>query len=133
MLDTRTFCRKFLVGIKRQVLLPFLLLVSVVYATQAFAQSKKVTIKNQSMTMIAVMHEIEKQTGYMFVYNNKDVDLSKVIKVDVKGLSVADLMTRIFKPAGISYQMNGNNILLVTLSSQKNNLLEMADKPIASR
>ena len=121
MLDTRTFCRKFLVGIKRQVFLPFLLLVSVVYATQAFAQSKKVTIKNQSMTMAAVMHEIEKQTGYMFVYNNKDVDLSKVIKVDVKDLSVADLMTRIFKPSGISYQMNGNNILLVTSSSQKNN------------
>lgn len=68
MLDTRTFCRKFLVGIKRQMFLPFLLLVSVVYATQAFAQSKKVTIKNQSMTMAAVMHEIEsKRATCLFI------------------------------------------------------------------
>ena len=119
MLDSRTFCRKFLVGVKRQVLLSLLLLASVVYAGQAFAQSKKVTITNQSMTMADVVHEVEKQTGYMFVYNNKDVDLSKVIKVDVKDLSVADLLTKLFKPAGISYQMNGNNILLITSSSQK--------------
>ncbi len=125
MLDTSKFFNKTLESTKRRVVLVLMLLFTIVYAGQANAQSKKVTIVTSGMTIIDVMHEIERQTGYMFVYNNKDINLNKVVKIDVANISVASVLETIFKSTDITYQMNGNNILLMT-SAQKEQLQDAA-------
>ncbi|WP_315579077.1 carboxypeptidase-like regulatory domain-containing protein, partial [Hoylesella oralis] len=127
MLDTSKFFNKTLESTKRRVVLVLMLLFTIVYAGQANAQSKKVTIVTSGMTIIDVMHEIERQTGYMFVYNNKDINLNKVVKIDVANISVASVLETIFKSTDITYQMNGNNILLMT-SAQKEQLQDAAKK-----
>ena len=67
MLDTSKFFNQTLESTKRRVVLVLMLLSTIVYAGRADAQSKKVTIVTSGMTIIDVMHEIERQTGYMFV------------------------------------------------------------------
>ena len=127
MLDTSKFFNQTLESTKRRVVLVLMLLSTIVYAGRADAQSKKVTIVTSGMTIIDVMHEIERQTGYMFVYNNKDINLNTVVKIDVANISVASVLETIFKSTDITYQMNGNNILLMT-SGQKEQLQDAAKK-----
>lgn len=49
-------------------------------ADNAHSQTAKVTLKKNQGTMLDVLHEIEHQTNYLFIYSN-DVDMSHPISI----------------------------------------------------
>lgn len=103
---------KHLLGFKIFVVFILVLLLGVFQTPKVYAQSKKVTIVSEKITIKQVMIEIEKQTGYMFVYNPKDVDVNQSMKINVRNSTVANVLKDILKPIDIVYEMNNNNILL---------------------
>ena len=82
------------------------------FATQTYAQSAKVTVVSQQTTVGNVISEIEKQTDYLFIYNESDVDLSRNVSVNKKDKSVSEVLDKVLDGTGLSYAIEGKNIML---------------------
>lgn len=89
------------------------------------SQNMRVNIQVNNTKMQEVLEEIEKQTDYLFIYNNKEVDINRRISINAKDKTVAEVLSTIFNLTNISYAMEGNNIMLMkkeekSLSQQTN-------------
>lgn len=82
------------------------------YAVDMDAQTAKVKITNSRMTIGAFIEQVEKETGYMFVYNKREVDANKTVSLEVGSSSVADCLSRVFENSGITYVFDDDYIVL---------------------
>ena len=69
--------------------------------------------------MEQAIQEIEKKSGYLFVYNTKEVNLSKKVELNAKDKTVKSILEQILANTGISFYEEGNNIVLTKNSSKK--------------
>lgn len=76
------------------------------------AQTSKVSISQQNISIKDILQRIEKQTSYLFVYNPSEINLDKKINVDMTDTSVKDVLTNILKDQQLSFYQEGNNIVL---------------------
>ncbi len=83
------------------------------FANNVRSQVAKVSISTNQVTTGKIIHEIEKQTDYLFVFNVNEVDLGKVVTVNVTKTSVAEVLNSLFNGTDIYYAMVGNNIMLM--------------------
>jgi len=97
----------------RLLLVAFLILAS----TGLKAQNKPVTLKVDNVPVSAVLAQIVKQTGYLFVYEESDIDTNRKVSVDVNNIPTSQVLHTIF-PSGTSvkWALKGHNI---TLTSKK--------------
>lgn len=77
-----------------------------------YAQNNKVNINKKSLPLKDLIHEIEQQTNYLFVYSEKEIDLNKVIQVEAKDKPLHKVLEEVFKKSGISYNFNEGYISL---------------------
>ena len=84
-----------------------------IYATEASSQSVKVSIKADRLSTKEVITEIEKQTDYLFVYNKNEVNVARIVSLNVDNKPVSEVLNQIFANTGISYKLVGKNISLV--------------------
>ena len=64
-------------------------------------------------TLAEIIRQIEKQTDYLFIYNEHEVNLNKQIAVSTRETTVAEILNRVLQGTGFSYTMEGNHIILV--------------------
>ena len=60
------------------------LFVMQLHAENAYSQSANVNLKTSQLSLRELMTRIEKQTGYLFIYNKKDIDINRTIKLKTK-------------------------------------------------
>lgn len=84
-----------------------------IYATEASSQNAKVSIHANQLSTKELIAEIEKQTDYLFVYNRNEVDVTRLVSLNVRNESVSDVLNKIFAETNISYQLVGKNISLM--------------------
>jgi len=96
----------------RTTCLLILVFASSLFATNVNSQVAKVSLSIKNSNLIKVLDAIENQTDYLFVYNKNEIDLNREINLDVKDQSVATVLSGIFQSTGMSYAMEGNNIVL---------------------
>ncbi|MCD8044268.1 MAG: SusC/RagA family TonB-linked outer membrane protein [Tannerellaceae bacterium] len=77
-----------------------------------FAQNSKVSLDAQGTLLKDILGEIEKQTEYLFIYNPTEVDLNTRTSVTVQNKAVSEVLNNIFNKTGITYHVEGNNIML---------------------
>ena len=53
------------------------------FALTNYAQNKKIEIKVHNATLASVLNQIENESDYFFFYNNKVLDLDRVVSLDV--------------------------------------------------
>lgn len=95
-----------------------LLSASGAFAIEGHSQSSNLTLKIKNAGMKDVINQIEQQTDYLFVYNNKLIDLNQTVTLDLSNKSIADILNNISRQTGLSYVIQGNNILL-TIAEKK--------------
>lgn len=74
-------------------------------------QSNPVTIVGKDVKIKDVLNEIEKQTPYLFTYDNQ-VNVNQTISVELKETQLDKALNQIFAGKGISYRIEGRNIVL---------------------
>lgn len=74
----------------------------------------KVTVVADKISTAKVIHEIEKQTDYLFVYKVNEVNLKRTVQVDAENKSVAEVLNKVFEGTDIYYAMEGKNIVLMS-------------------
>lgn len=81
-------------------------------ATSTKAQDAKMTLETTSTTVGQLLSEIEKQTDYLVVYSNKEVDTSRKINVKNKSDKVSSILDEVFAETDIDYDFENNYIVL---------------------
>lgn len=82
-------------------------------------QEQRITIKAKNEKLSSVLSRIEKQTQYVFVYSDDDVNASQRITLDVKGETLNSIMESLSKMANISAEFINDKIILRGRSGSK--------------
>ena len=83
------------------------------YSLNVRSQNQKVTMNKGTATLSDIIRQIEKQTDYLFIYNEHEIALDKRIAVSTRETTVAEILNRVLQGTGFSYTMEGNHIILV--------------------
>ena len=95
-------------------------LILVLACMQANAESKSqvITISLKNATLESVFKEINRQTGYSFVYNNSLLKNSKKIDIDVSTKSVEEVMSKSLKGQPFTYAIIKKTIVVKPLEGE---------------
>ncbi|WP_205461963.1 TonB-dependent receptor [Mangrovibacterium lignilyticum] len=85
----------------------------------SFAQNSKLNLKIQNRQIKDVLNEIENQSNYSFMYDNKQVDVERHVSLDVQGESLDEVLMNIFEGTNVTYKVIDRHIMLVTQDSPK--------------
>ena len=90
-----------------------LLLVSVfsVLAEETHSQNQKVSINKNDVYLNEIIDEIEKQTDFLFIYNNR-VETNLKTSISTKNEQITTVLDKILKDTEIGYRIEGRHIIL---------------------
>lgn len=97
------------------------------FSMDVYSQSAKVSLESNTIKVAQLISAIEAQTNYLFVYNKKNVDLNRKVKINATHKAVSEILDEVFEGTGISYVMEGKNIVLTkgngTIGEQQPNTI----------
>ena len=104
---------KYFLRIMKLCLLLTILFTSSLFANNANSQNAKVNIPVSSMTTLQLIKTIESQTKYLFVYNENEIDINRKVQISGSNHSVAAVLKEVFNDTDLTYDMEGNNIMIM--------------------
>ncbi|HEX3009533.1 MAG TPA: TonB-dependent receptor [Bacteroidales bacterium] len=93
------------------------------YAGISYSQSSRITLNMQNAKIEEVFAAIEKQSEFEFFYNNKQIDASQLVTVNVEEMKISDLLNRLLADRKLGYKLFGNRIILVKQNSLESELI----------
>ena len=102
----------------KMIVLFLFVFISGVFAGNANSQETKVSISKNNKPIREILGEIERQTDYLFVYSEKEVDANQRKTVNVSQQRVADVLSSLFRSTNVGYAMEGHNIMLMAKTTQ---------------
>ena len=88
----------------------------------SFAQNSKLNLKIQDRQIKDVLIEIENQSNYSFMYDNKQVDVERHVSLDVQGKTVDQVLSDIFAGTNVTYKVIERHIMLMAKDSPNVNI-----------
>ncbi len=82
------------------------------------AQDAVIELNNNSLTLGQLINEIERQTDYLVVYSNREIDTNQEINLPNKSDKVSTYLNEAFKRTDIAYEFENNYIVLLKRSNQ---------------
>ena len=80
-------------------------------------QAQNITLDVTNKALKEVLAQIESESEYIFIYNDKGVDTNRRISVNVSDASIKYVMSEILKGTGLSYMLDGRQITVSIRSS----------------
>jgi len=99
----------------KRYLITFLILACIY---PVYAQNARVKINESPLRVGELLAQIESQTEYLFVYNKRNVDVRRTVNISTDSKMVSEILDEAFRNTGISYIMEGNNIVLTRGADQ---------------
>lgn len=93
------------------VLFLFLYPVNSSSAVSVSFQAAKISVYGKNVQLRSVLDEIEKESGYIFVYNSQ-VDAKRNVSVDIQGKSISEALDLLFSGSDIAYSIEGKHVIL---------------------
>src|SRR5450759_1482491 len=88
--------------------------VSSVLATPSYSQAAKVSLDMKNRSLEQVMDEIEHQTEFYFIFNQKQIDVNRVVNIEAENELITDILPELFKGTNVNYAVIDRKILLTT-------------------
>ncbi len=88
------------------------------HSKNTYSQTIQLTIHKNNVQLEQVIDEIEKQSGYLFVYNKK-VDTKKKVSINLNESSIEKVLSNLFDQTDINYEIDGSYILLTSKDISK--------------
>lgn len=108
---------KHILNIMKIAFIFLFIFISGMFATEAESQNARISLK-QTTSVLDLINIIENQTDYLFVYDKKEIDLTRKVSVKAQDQTVAEILRTIFRNTNIVYAMQGNNIVLMKKTSE---------------
>jgi TonB-linked SusC/RagA family outer membrane protein len=81
-------------------------------AEQRSAESKNLSLDVKDEQLGAVMEQIQKLSGYVFIYSNDEIDASRKVTLQVKNENLEKTLEKLFDPLSIAFRVVKNKIIL---------------------
>jgi TonB-linked SusC/RagA family outer membrane protein len=88
-----------------------ILLACLISSTNGYCQ--KLTISEKNASLEKLFQEIKKQTGYIFFYDVNIFDGAKPVTIQVKGVSIEQVLKEILKDQQLDYSIESKTITIV--------------------
>jgi TonB-linked SusC/RagA family outer membrane protein len=105
--------KKLIMELKIATLL-ILLSVSSVLANPTYSQVAKVSLDMENRSLEQVMDEIESQSEFYFIFNQKQIDVNRIVNIQAENELITDLLPELFKGTNVNYVVLDRKILLTT-------------------
>ena len=92
----------------------FLIIVALfqINANYGYGQNTKISIDLSQVTLAEVFSEIESKTEFKFLYKNKEVDLNRIISIEIRKKRISSVLDKIFNNKPLSYEIFGKHIII---------------------
>lgn len=95
-----------------------IILLAACLQVQAAGYGQKVTLALKDAPLEKLFTEIKKQTGYKFLYINKQVQNAQKITIQVKDASVEDVLEQCLREQPFGYEIKERTIVIIPKSSK---------------
>ncbi len=89
-------------------------ILTIIFASNAYSQGTKISLDLENATLEQVMDEIESQSEFYFILNQKQIDLERVVTVHARNKLIDELLAELFKDTNVNYAVLDKKILLTT-------------------
>jgi TonB-linked SusC/RagA family outer membrane protein len=94
--------------------------VSNLLASPTYSQVAKVTLDMKNTRIEKVLDEIEVQSEFYFIFNQKQIDVERVVDIQVDNGLITDILPELFKGTNVNYTVIDRKILLTSeVASEK--------------
>ena len=98
----------------RMKLLTFFILVSMVTGTaSSYSQLTKFSLKLSGATVKEVFHDIESNSEFILLYNEKLLDVNRKVDVDVNDKTVESILSQVFDGTNNTYKIYDRQIVIL--------------------
>jgi TonB-linked SusC/RagA family outer membrane protein len=101
--------------------------VSNVFATTTYSQVAKVSLDMKNTSLEQVMDEIESQSEFYFIFNQKQIDVNRVVDIREDNKLITEILPELFQGTNVNFMVLDRKILLTT-DKIENNLLDIASE-----
>lgn len=85
------------------------------FASETYAQSKRLTLKMENAKVEDVLATIQKQSEfYFFIYSEKVIDADRKVSVNLKNQNIDTVLQEVFAGTNVAYMINDRLIVLST-------------------
>ena len=109
----RLFINKIPLSMRLSILFLFCFL-GIAQASESYAQKTKISIEVINQTVGDVLNEIESQTDFDFFFNNRHVDLNRVVSVSANEKDIFKVLDQVFAGTDVTYSVLDKKIILST-------------------
>src|SRR5688572_3338505 len=81
-------------------------------AVSAKGVAQKITLKEKNSTLTKVFKEIERQTGYQFLYFDNDLQHDKRVSIDVNNANLPEVLQYCFRDQALSYEIVDKTVVV---------------------
>lgn len=97
-----------------------LLLLFVFLDTQLlFAQSPRIAIKEQDVSLAGVIEEIERLTDYTFLYSDAHIRRVDHLKLEFRNAKITEVLEHCLKDTDLTYRIEDKTIILIPVTGKK--------------
>ena len=122
--DSRPTLKKLIMELKIAILI-IVAGVSNVFSAPAYSQVAKVSLDMKNRNLEQVMDEIERQSEFYFIFNQKQIDVNRVVDIKAENKLIIDILPVLFKGTDVNFAILDRKILLTT-DPIENNMLSAA-------
>lgn len=73
---------------------------------------KKITVDVSGLPLREVVEQIKGQTGYEFVFTDNNVDLDKIVTLNLNDVSIEEALGTMFSDSEVSYAFHDGKVIL---------------------
>jgi TonB-linked SusC/RagA family outer membrane protein len=85
-----------------------------IFAVPSYSQVKRVSLDAENRSLEQVIDEIERQSEFYFIFNQKQIDVNRVINVQKENSLIDDVLADLFVGTNVNYAIINKKILLTT-------------------
>jgi len=82
------------------------------YASEGYAQKTSITLRVNDCTVEEVLHKIERESGFSFFINSKNLNLNRRVSVSASGKNIFHVLEQVFAGTNVEYKVLDNKIVL---------------------
>jgi uncharacterized protein (UPF0248 family) len=102
--------KKIIMELKIAILI-ILIGISNAIATPTYSQVTKVSLDMKNTTLENIMDEIERQSEFYFIFNQKQIDVNRVVDVQADRELITDILPRLFDGTNVNFAILDKKIL----------------------
>lgn len=98
------------------------------YASDGYAQKTSITLRVSDCTIEEVLHKIERESGFSFFINSKNLNLNRRVSVSASEKNIFQVLEQVFAGTNVEYKILDNKIVL---TAKETKVTQQKTKPVA--